>query len=88
MNEINNKIIFNPTAGLLMRLIEVLHYINIRYLYPQCIIKMDSCGILKTNNACIEGFTKIKRANSEFLSKLNKVEGSLLLKIQKLDIIF
>jgi hypothetical protein len=79
----NNKIIFNPTAGLLMRLIEVLHYINIRYLYPQCIIKMDSCGILKTNNACIEGFTKIKRANSEFLSKLNKVEGSLLLKIQK-----
>jgi len=81
--EHGNKIIYNPTAGLLMRIIEVLHYINIRYLYPQCVIKIGNCDKLKASNSCGLDMAKITNMNRKFLSKLNKIDLSIKEKIQK-----
>ena len=81
--EHGNKIIYNPTAGLLMRIIEVLHYINVRYLYPQCVIKIGSCDKLKANNSCGLDMAKITNMNKKFLTKLNKIDLSIKEKIQK-----
>jgi len=78
----DNAIIYNPTAGLLMRLIEVLHYINVRYLYPQCVAELKDCSKVNTS-ICTSMHLKIKRMNESFLNKLTKVSQPLLLKIQK-----
>jgi hypothetical protein len=79
----SNRLGYNPTAGVLMRLIEVLYYIDARYLYPQCVKNVNSCSKLEKNNTCNEKHLKINLMNTSFLSKLNKVESTLRLKIQK-----
>lgn len=81
--EHGNKLVYNPTAILLMRLIEVLHYINVRYLYPQCIIKTGSCDNRKGFDDCETNFSKITLGNKRFLSKLNEIDQSIKEKIQK-----
>ena len=77
--ENGNKIIFNPTAGLLMRLIEVLHYINVRYLYPQCVLKFGKCD----PSACKTEYANIVNKNNSFLMKLEKLDLEIQGKIKK-----
>jgi len=75
---------FNPVAKLIMRLIEVLYYINVKYLYPQCVRKNsnDKCGDI--NHACEQPFIKIDRMNRDFMNNLTKqTSGSILQKIQE-----
>ena len=79
-----SEILFNPVAKLLMRLVEVLCYINVKYLYPQCVRKNsnEKCGDI--NEACQYPFLKIDRMNRDFINNLTKqATGSLLQKIQE-----
>jgi hypothetical protein len=80
---IKGKIIFNPVAKLLMRLIEVLWYINVKYLYPQCVRKNSNEKCDNINEACQYPFLKIDRMNRDFMNNLTKqASGSMLEKIQ------
>jgi hypothetical protein len=72
----NDKVVYNPTAGLIMRIIEVLHYINVRYLYPNAVKKIGNCDSSKMD-ICRSNFAHITNMNRSYLGKLNKIDLSI-----------